>query len=717
MAALRSILYKYKELYAGVLDETPATFKLKGSWFENICLYFFRHDLFYKQRYDNVWLWSDWPDKTGPDTGIDLVARRREDKKFCAIQCKFYEPEYCVSKADIDTFLAASGKKGFVERIIVSTSDKWNKNAEETIQEQQIPCNRLNLEALEQSRIDWTQFDINNPQKIRYLPNRELRDYQVMAVNNVINAFQDQNRGKMIMACGTGKTLTALKIAEKTAGAGKTVLFLALSISLLNQTLLAWNRDFDINGNIIFFVVCSDRTVGRKSEDEDIRVTDLAYPATTKAEDLIGCWRFISDERIESSMTVIFSTYQSLQVISQIQNEGFPDFDLIICDEAHRTAGVTLKDQEDSKFLKVHDNDFIRASKRLYMTATPKVYKAEMTRKANEKEALLYSMDDENIFGKELYEYSFSKAIDDGYLTDYRVIILAIDEAIVSDAIASDAVIHLFKKEKDGLTLNDATKIVGCWRGLSKHFLSTDKELFMTDPAPMKTAIAFTSTIKNSKIINENFGSVISNFKAKYNQDGVNCEIDHVDGTMPMSLRKKKLELLEEANGNDENVCRVLSNAKCLSEGIDVPALDAVLFLNPKKSKVDIVQCVGRVMRKARDKKFGYIILPVIVPSGMSPEEALSNSEGYNITWDVLQALRSIDDTFYVEVNSIKYDGISSKVIPGVVGVDNANDDSGNNSGSNSGDDINIKIPFPPEDWSRAIYAKLVQTCGCLLYT
>ena len=227
MAALQSILYKYRELYAGVLDETPATFKLKGSWFENICLYFFKNDLFYKQRYDKVWLWIDWPDrKDRPDTGIDLVARRREDGKFCAIQCKFYESEYSVSKADIDTFLAASGKEGFVERIIVSTADKWNKNAEDTIQGQQIPCNRLTLEALEQSRIDWTEFDIGNPQKIKYLPNRELRDYQDMAVNNVINSFQEQNRGKMIMACGTGKTFTALKIAEKIAGAGKTILYL-----------------------------------------------------------------------------------------------------------------------------------------------------------------------------------------------------------------------------------------------------------------------------------------------------------------------------------------------------------------------------------------------------------------------------------------------------------------------------------------------------------
>lgn len=690
MSAFLNLLYKYRELYTGIPEASKT---IKGKWFEKICLYFLRHDRIYKEQFENVWLWSEWPGRNNkPDTGIDIVAKLKDRDKFCAVQCKFYEPEYSISKPDIDTFLSESSREIFSQRIIISTSANWNKNAENTIQNQNPPCIRLGLDSLEQSSIDWTRFNIDDLNSAFYRPSKTLRTDQAQAVEAVINGFKNHDRGKMIMACGTGKTFVSLKIAESFAGTGKKVLFLVPSIALLNQSLLAWNADQDKNSHMIFFAVCSDKTAG-KNDEEDLKLTDLAYPATTNAKDLIESWKYIPDERKNNSMTVIFSTYQSLKVINQIQALGFPDFDLVICDEAHRTTGETLKDKDDSEFVKVHDNNFIRAKKRLYMTATPKVYTPAVSRKARDKGVEIFSMDDKNLFGEDFYTLSFSAAIQQNLLSDYRVIVLAIDEKAVTDSVFD--LIEKFKLDPD-----DATKMIGCWRGLSKQYISSDSEFFRTDPNPMKTALAFTSTIKNSEAFRENFAKVIELYKEKYNNSGVNCEVRHVDGTMSMEKRKSEISWLKEDSG--ENDCRILSNARCLAEGIDVPALDAILFLNPKKSKVDIVQCVGRVMRKYEGKKSGYIILPIVVPENMTPEEALDNNRNYNVIWDVLQALRSIDDKFNIEVNSIQYDGKASKISTGVIGK-GTNDEK---------EHITLSLPFTPEEWRDAVYAKIVEKCG-----
>ena len=261
---------------------------------------------------------------------------------------------------------------------------------------------------MEQSPIDWSAFDPEAPDKVSYLPQKELRDDQLKAVNAVIDGFKEHDRGKLIMACGTGKTFTSLRIAERIAGRGGAVLFLVPSIALLNQTLLSWNADHDRDMNMIYFAVCSDSTVGRN--DEDMSVSDLVCPATTRTAELTRIWDAIPEDDKEKSMTVVFSTYQSLPVITKAQENGFPDFDLIICDEAHRTTGVTLAGEQESSFVQVHDDDYIRAKKRLYMTATPRLFKASQARRAAEVGAELCSMDDEAIYGPEFYRLSFSEA-------------------------------------------------------------------------------------------------------------------------------------------------------------------------------------------------------------------------------------------------------------------------------------------------------------------
>ena len=289
--------------------------KLKGNWFEIICWYFLKNDRIYQQRFEDVWRWRDWPQRSGrSDTGIDIVAKLRGKNEFCAVQCKFYEHGYCVTKSDVDTFLSASGKIGFAERIIISVADNWNKNAEDAIQNQQIQCTRLTLEAMEQNSIDWSGFELENLASVNYIQPKKLRDDQNEALNAVIDGFKTHDRGKLIMSCGTGKTFTSLRIAEKIAGAGKNVMFLVPSIALLNQTLLAWNLDNDVP--LLSFAVCSDSTVGHKDvQNEDMKITDLACPATTKPDDLIRSWNAVTAEIKSQSMTVVFSTYQSLPVI------------------------------------------------------------------------------------------------------------------------------------------------------------------------------------------------------------------------------------------------------------------------------------------------------------------------------------------------------------------------------------------------------------------
>lgn len=293
-------------------------------------------------------------------------------------------------------------------------------------------------------------------------------------------------------------------------------------------------------------------------------------------------------------------------------------FDLVICDEAHRTTGVTLAGEDDSNFVRVHDDEYIHAKKRLYMTATPRIYAGASKQKAKDNSALLCSMDDESIYGPEFYRLSFSDAVSQGLLSDYKVVVLAVDEEFVSRSLQKQ-----LTDSNNELTLDDAVKIVGCMNGLAKktHFPG-EENYFSNDPQPMRRAVAFTQTIEQSKKFVAMFEEIQALYKINTN-DGRNhtVELKHVDGSFNALERKNRIEWLKQDTGEDS--CRVLSNARCLSEGVDVPALDAVMFLNPRKSIVDIIQSVGRVMRKSEGKQYGYIILPIGIPAGVEPEVAL----------------------------------------------------------------------------------------------
>ncbi|MEM7625870.1 MAG: type ISP restriction/modification enzyme [Planctomycetota bacterium] len=692
-----------------------------GDRFERLMVRFFELDPIYSDRFDKVWMWNDWPDKGDVgDIGIDLVARDRATGEHVAIQCKFYLPEHTLAKGDIDSFFTAMGREQFTSGMIVSTTDKWGKNADDALNHQTKPVTRLSAHDLEASPIDWSRFDQKRPQDLDTLPKHQPRPHQKAAIKDVINGLKDADRGKLIMACGTGKTFTALKIAEEKAPGGH-VLFLVPSLSLLAQTLREWTAQ--ATNGIHALAVCSDASIGKrrkksKDDTEDITVHDLAFPATTNDKQLTTQYKYLArdtEKEKKAKLTVVFSTYHSIEAVSEAQKAGLPEFDLVICDEAHRTTGVTLVGEDESHFVKVHDADFIKAKKRLYMTATPRIYGDSAKSKAKDAAAELASMDDPDYFGHELHRLGFGEAVKHGLLTDYKVLVLAVDESYVAETFQS----QLANKDKE-LNLDDATRITGCWNGLEKRFEALkDAPDLQGDIEPMRRAVAFSRTIKDSKRFVAQFHDIVEAYKEDHpDLDVLDIEADHVDGSFDALKRNALLDWLKsDAPGN---TARVLSNARCLSEGVDVPALDAVMFLNPRNSVVDVVQSVGRVMRLAPDKRFGYIILPIGIPADKTPEEALKDNEKYKVVWQVLQALRAHDDRFNATVNQIELNKQRPDNIQ-VIGV--GAPDPGSDGSRSDGDskprqrEVQGAFAFPQlDEWKDAIYAKMVMKVGDRAY-
>jgi predicted helicase len=677
-----------------------------GTSFERLVKSYLENDPINTDQYTKVSMWSDWEHKWGPDCGIDLVAEDRNGD-FVAIQCKFYAPEYDIKKEDINSFLAESSKtfklkgkqRSFTQRIIFSTSDCWSSNAENSLVDQSPPVIRIHIRELEQSTIDWSNFSLEKPGKVTFKEKKKPRAHQEEAILKVLEGFKKSERGKLIMACGTGKTFTSLKLAERFVKKDGVVLFLVPSISLLSQTLREWTAESEKPFHA--FAVCSDSKIGK--DNEDISKHELLIPATTDTKSLI---KGLESAKGDNRWIVIFSTYQSIDVVSQAQKKGLPEFDLVICDEAHRTTGVTLADQDESHFVKVHDQKFIKATKRLYMTATPKVFGNAVKTKADNAGAELCSMDDVSKFGPEFHRLGFGKAVSEGLLTDYKVLILAVDQRIISENFQKK-----FANEDKELELDDVARIIGCWNGLSKRFIGD--EAAVEDGKAMKRAVAFVRSIKDSKKIANAFQGVVKEYisKNKLSDAPLDIEAHHVDGSFNVLKRNAELDWLKAEA--PENTCRILSNARCLSEGVDVPALDAVLFLNSRDSQIDVVQSVGRIMRKFEGKTYGYIILPIGIPAGIAPEVALKDNKKYKVVWDILQALRAHDDRFDASINQMDLNKKKPSNVS-VIGVGPGGElGDGNNGDSNQ----QLSFNFPEiEEWRDAIYAKIVLKCGSRPY-
>lgn len=722
--------------------------RMQGNYFEELVRHFLKQDATWGTQHDEVWLWKDWPGRTGADIGIDLVARRT-DGGITAIQCKFFSESHRIQKGDLDSFLEAVGRSPFTDGIWVDTTGvQWSGHATEAVKNRDKPIRTVGLDQLRHSNIDWSSYEVLNPNVApREFEHKQLRSHQHRAVQQVMDAFDhDVERGKMIMACGTGKTFTSLKLAEKVTqkyGHGSAnILFLVPSLALLQQTLEEWSREHDPELPLTAFVVGSDQTVGRKGTGDitSVAIAELAVPATTNGKDLAAAY----DNHASGAegMTVVFSTYQSIQSVHEAQQLGLDTFDLVICDEAHRTTGVTLSDEDESAFVRVHDADYIQAERRIYMTATPRIFNDNVKNTARERDAELVSMDDEERFGKELYRLSFGQAVEQNLLTDYKVLVLGISEDQIADNFQAQLADTSYE-----LPITDVAKLVGCWNGLAKRQTGDFADTFGADTAPMRRAVAFAKDIKSSQRVASEFPELVnahlSNIINDDPTDDLTIEAYHVDGTMRSTQRQEFLDWLKDEQSTDQYgrpVARILTNARCLSEGVDVPSLDAVLFLSPRKSQVDVVQAVGRVMRRSEGKQFGYIILPVAIPAGISAEAALNENERYKVVWQVLQALRAHDERLDAQINQAGLTGTPPETVV-VSRIDLTknkpkDDDSTIGTAGSAHEDpdsTDVTTPVIPgnssvtpalpglggsfdEAWKDSVYAKLVKQVGDRMY-
>ena len=723
----------------------------KGNKFELLMLRYLKTDPIYASTLSEVWLWDDFFAKEqfgGKDVGIDLVAETTGGS-FWAIQCKCYKADAKIDKPAVDTFLATSGKTfkdkdgnkvHFAFRLWLDTTEHgFNREALNSLENQDPEFHRVGLLELENAMVDWDRLNKGSYGENAQVKKKSPRDHQKEAIAKVHEYFKDDShdRGKLIMACGTGKTYTSLCIAEKETDSKGTILFLVPSIALLGQTLREWTAD--AKEPIKPICICSDSGVSKMSRKNDnegdgYSVTDLALPASTNVPTIIKQLELAKYKK--SGMTVVFSTYQSIEVISKAQkkiNSCHPErsegskgegpfvFDMIICDEAHRTTGATFAGTEESNFVKVHDNNFLQAKKRMYMTATPRLFSESSKKKAEEGSVEICSMDDPKLYGEEMYRIGFGEAVEKQLLSDYKVLVLTIDPMAMTESLQLS-----LATDSGEMLSDDEAKLIGCFNALSKITLVDDHQLKETDPQPMKRAVAFSQNIKISKeivdIINKLKESYYEALKPEARKQTVRVEAKHIDGGMGASSRDELLAWLKA--DIDDGDCRILNNVRCLSEGVDVPSLDAVLFLSARDSEVDVVQSVGRVMRTAPGKKYGYIIIPVIVPASEKAEDALNNNERFKVVWKILNALRAHDDRFNAMVNKIQFNtrepgksltggrvGISDGINHGQTDTENL-DPAKRVKQKEIQDQLELKF----QELQGAIYAKMVEKVGSRRY-
>ena len=679
----------------------------RGTLFEKLTLAYLKNEPTYKALYQNVWLLSEVPESYGipkKDTGVDLVAEQKNGD-LVAIQAKFYTNK--VGKSEINSFVAELGKSYYQRGLIVSTMDDWNSNARETIDQNEKGIEIIGLSDLRNSQIDWSQFNFERPENVVVKKPKKLRDYQQTAKENALAHFKENDRGQLIMAPGTGKTFTSLKISEalsKDKNGPFKVLYLVPSIQLLTQTLRGWNNDTELT--ITSMAVTSDRDASRGTDGtEDIKASDIGYPATTSSKKILQNWHDFESLPKQTDMLVVFSTYQSIEVIGEAQKEGFPEFDFIISDEAHRTTGAHEAAKEASAFSKVHSNNNVKGLKRMYQTATPKIYGESAKKNAKDKSILLSSMDDESKYGEVFFRMGFGQAVSRDILTDYKVMVLAVDEA----AIQKDMQRTLADPE-NGLNIDDVGRIVGIWNGMMRR--NGYKNPIKNSPydgAPLERAIAFTRTIEESKKVSSQFEEVVNEYISEAIEDeSIHLSMRHADGKMNALQKGEILDWLANPN-KPADEARIVSNVRFLTEGIDIPTLDAVIFLSPKKSQVDIVQAVGRIMRKAESKDYGYIILPIVIPTGEKPETILDNNKNYETVWQVINALRSVDERFEAMIDKLNM--AKPKQLK-VIGVGSAPDQVNDQDKTTENTPVQTELEFEWDKFEGAIFGKIVQKVG-----
>lgn len=669
---------EFKDLLAKFRAESKDE-RTKGTKFELFCVKFLREYELYKKEFEKVDMWDNWGFGES-DSGIDIVAKTHNGE-YVAIQCKCYDENTKLDLKQLSTFFITKDRTfhlqgtpiQFTQYMLIDTADDITAKVSNFIEDTNIPFTRLDYNSIAQANINWAIFDEKG--EIEFYDKKQLRNHQKEAIEAIKKEFEINDRTKLIMACGTGKSLTGIRLFDNMIDNGQIGVFFAPSIALVAQTL---KESFEQSEKSFrAFVVCSDKKVGSQdSNDEDMKAYELPIPPTTNENNLA---KYIKQDLDKNERVIIFSTYQSIDVIIKAQKLLNKEFSLVICDEAHRTAGVKIiKDgvSLESVFHKVHSDDNIKATKRLYMSATPKIFSQNAKSKADkDNEVELYSMDDEDIFGREAYNLKFDKALALGLLTEYKVLITIINQEEVAEVTNT-----LSKAKKDGyvnlnidgketpVDIELIGKILATYKSLLKNDVYTidttgNKEALEEDTSKiMKRAIAFNNSIAVSKTRQSVFEPTIALYNDLVKKDNQKVHIDHIDGTMNQSIKNTKLSWLKE--NNDE--IRILSNARCLTEGVDVPALDAVIFFDARDSMVDIVQAVGRVMRKAQNKQYGYIILPIMLDNKSEKDfDQILDSKDFKGVWKILKAIRSHDESLVSEVEftkKIKINAVGDKL-------------------------------------------------------
>ena len=591
--------------------------RVRGRQFEHVCQWFLTNDPVYKHELRRVWLWEEWTGRWGGDAGIDLVAEDRAGNLW-AIQAKAYDPAYRVTKRDVNKFLAESGREVFTYRMLIATTNLIDRIGERTIQDQEKKVTFFRLKNLQTADLNWPA----SPDALRPTrPRKPARphDYQREAIKEVIKGFASADRGQLIMACGTGKTLTALFIREKLAA--ERTLILVPSLSLLKQTLNVWRAN--CTAEFVSLPVCSDVTVARDDDVALEHTSDLGVPVTTDPSEIAA---FL---RRRSGPQVVFATYQSSPQIAKAFALGrVPGFDLVVADEAHRCAGRVSSD-----FATVLDPMEIKAKRRLFMTATPRYFTGRVLRAAEEAEFEYASMDDESKFGRVFHRLGFGEAITDDLLTDYRVAIVGVDDATYLEWAKKGVLVT-----RDGVKVTDAASLAG-QIGLAKAMRKYD----------LRRVISFHSRVNRAREFAASMPDVLAWMPARQRPKG-ELWSRYASGEMPAGDRYVLLQNLRYLDDGDRGL---LANARCLAEGVDVPTLDGVAFIDPRRSEVDIVQAVGRAIRKSEDKTMGTIVIPVFIDNDADPEAALDDS-AFKPVWDVVKALRSHDEELGEQLDELR---------------------------------------------------------------
>ena len=635
------------------LDPDPLK---RGKQFEHFVKWFLKADPEWATQVDQVWLWEEWPGRWGADCGIDLVFQHKDGKHW-AVQAKCYSPDYDITKPDVDTFLAESLRKKIIaHRMLIATTDGIGANARKTCDDHGVI--RFLLSDFDKSALDYPANFAALPQAKRKA-RPEPRDHQNEARAAVVQGLQSADRGQLIMACGTGKTYVTLWIKE--ALDAQRTLVLVPSLGLLSQLLREWT--FAAATPFEVLCVCSDQTVGSKNNDEAIHsVADLAFPVTPsnfeQAADEVK--RFLSG----AGNRVVFSTYQSSAVIAAAQADpAIPAFDLAVADEAHRCAGKV-----GSEFTAILDNVQIRSKKRLFTTATPRTYSSTVHKAAEDRGVEVVGMDNAALFGEVLYALPFGKAIERKLLTDYRVVIIGVDDPTIAQWIAHRKLVTIGTDDEsksraatnspplppgegwgEGAFHNQKNQPTPTRQTDSESLAAQIGLLKAIKDYDLKRIISFHSRVNRAEAFATDIQQTMGWISDEHRPSGT-LRTDFVSGNMPANKRKIKLDQLKVLGADERGV---LSNARCLSEGVDVPSLDGVAFIDPRSSQVDIIQAVGRAIRLSADKKVGTIVLPVFIAAGQNAEDTIEASN-FKPIWEVLDALKAHDDVLACELDQIR---------------------------------------------------------------